>query len=697
MKKVQFIFGIHNHQPVGNFDYVFEEAFQKSYKPFIDVLERHPSIAMALHFSGCLIEWLEEHHPEYLDKVAELVRRGNIEIMAAGFYEPILAIIPDHDKIGQINKLREYIKNRFNYESRGAWLTERVWEPHLAKPIQETGINYITVDDFHFLASGKELKDLNGYFNTDEQGHTIGVFPISQRLRYAMPFKDPQATIDILRDYATEEGNNVIVMADDGEKFGLWPGTNESCYGKGQWLERFFTALEENQDWITTTTFSDYYQQNPPRGLVFLPTVSYFEMSEWTLPAEQGEIFDSLVHRFGDNGTMDRVRPFLRGGTWRNFQSLYDESNWMQKRMTQVSYRLQRAVETGIISGSDLHNVQDDLWRAQCNCAYWHGVFGGLYLPHLRHAIYVYLNAAETLLDSVVGIDNQPVDIDRDGATEYCLQTDELKIIASTAGGSLKEFDLRPQRFNLLNTMRRYRESYHAKVTMATEPGGGSGSIHDQVTAKESGLEKYLLVDTWPRRMLQDHFLPENLDVSDIKNRIPEQGNFIDNSFGAEFNGALKLTCKGKAFDQDVEISKQLKLAGNKLIATIEITNQSPDHLKGVYACEFNFSLLGGHSPDRYYEFDGRKPVAADLDSDHDLNSVNQLAIVNEWDRFKATLGLRDTSGAWCFPVETVSMSESGFERVYQSSAVLPHWKLELAPGTKFATRITLTIDTLTN
>ena len=112
MKKVQFIFGIHLHQPVGNFDWVFEDAFQKSYKPFIDILKQYPSIAIVIHVSGSLLEWLEENHPEYLDDLAKLVAERDIEILSAGFYEPILAVIPDHDKIGQIKKLNKYIKKR---------------------------------------------------------------------------------------------------------------------------------------------------------------------------------------------------------------------------------------------------------------------------------------------------------------------------------------------------------------------------------------------------------------------------------------------------------------------------------------------------------------------------------------------------------------------------------------------------------
>ena len=66
MKKVQFIFGIHNHQPVGNFDNVFHDACDRSYLPFLQVLENFPDISMAFHFSGSLIEWLEGHRPDVL-------------------------------------------------------------------------------------------------------------------------------------------------------------------------------------------------------------------------------------------------------------------------------------------------------------------------------------------------------------------------------------------------------------------------------------------------------------------------------------------------------------------------------------------------------------------------------------------------------------------------------------------------------
>jgi alpha-amylase len=44
MEKVAFLFCIHNHQPVGNFPYVLENAYEKAYRPFIEVFKRYPFI-----------------------------------------------------------------------------------------------------------------------------------------------------------------------------------------------------------------------------------------------------------------------------------------------------------------------------------------------------------------------------------------------------------------------------------------------------------------------------------------------------------------------------------------------------------------------------------------------------------------------------------------------------------------------------
>ena len=689
---VRFIFGIHNHQPVGNFDWVFREAWEKAYRPFVEIAERHPAVALTFHFSGPILEWLEANEPSFLDRISRLAQRGNVEIFSGGFYEPVLAVIPDRDKIGQIEKLNRYVRERFNYIAEGLWLTERVWEPHLAKPIHETGIKYVTVDDFHFLSAGLTQDELTGYFITEEQNAPLGVFPISQRLRYTIPFKEPEETLKVLRKAARAEGDITMVMADDGEKFGLWPGTYGRCYGRDQWLERFFQALEENSDWITTTTFSRVFNNEPPKGRVYLPTASYFEMSQWTLPAVAGELFDDFVQTLEDDGRIDEVRPFVRCGSWRNFLAKYPESNWMQKRVAQVSSKL-AAAQAKSVAPDKLAQARDDLWRSQCNCAYWHGIFGGLYLPHLRHAVYEHLLKAETAIEDgteAVRITRQ--DLDLDGVEEVELATNMLKAFITPQGGALCELDILPAHFNLLNTLRQYPESYHRKIASASSESEAEGSIHDLQVAKEPDLHKSIQVDTHPRYSLLDHFYTAETTVEMARTgKAREEGTFPGTLFDVNIAGeTVVLNARGRSYGQEVEVTKPVQARGDTLSVEVRIANQGRKALQGLYTLEFNFSLLGGHAKDRYYLVNGKKPRKSYLDAVGEIEGVGSLGVVSEWEGVRAELTFAEPVTIWRYPVMTVSLSESGYERVYQSSVVLPVFRLDVLPGQTFATQLSL-------
>lgn len=119
MKKVKFCFGIHNHQPVGNFGWVIEEAYQKSYFAFLQLLSKYPAIRISLHFTGVLYEWIKENHPECFDLMRTMIKRDQIELLTGGFDEPILPAIPDRDKVGQIRMQSEFIEREFGVRPAG--------------------------------------------------------------------------------------------------------------------------------------------------------------------------------------------------------------------------------------------------------------------------------------------------------------------------------------------------------------------------------------------------------------------------------------------------------------------------------------------------------------------------------------------------------------------------------------------------
>ncbi len=369
----------HNHQPVGQFDYVSEHSTHVSYLPLIELLERHPGVRVGMHYTGPLLDWLKAHHPELIERLRTLVALGQVEILTGGYYEPVLVALPDEDKIGQIQKLTATIKETFGYQASGMWLAERVWEPHLARPIAEAGVKYIIVDDTHFEGVGFDKdKELFGYYVTEEQGHAVNVFPTLAYLRYSIPWSPVATLIDWLRSEADQPLPSFIpklaFMGDDGEKFGTWPGTYQHCWGDGKYMELLFSALDQNADWLKTTMPSEYIAQFPALGRVYLPTASYMEMGEWSLPPDASHQLSTLRHAFEEEHRSDVVR-FLRGGIWRSFMVKYEEINHMQKRALAVSEKVH-----AMRRGRKRDEALDLLWAAQSNDPYWHGVFGGIYL-----------------------------------------------------------------------------------------------------------------------------------------------------------------------------------------------------------------------------------------------------------------------------------------------------------------------------
>ena len=537
--QVRLCLALHNHQPVGNFDHVFEQSFLDSYQPFLDVFEDYTDLKISLHTSGPLMEWLQTHHPDYVDRVASFVAAGRIEIIGGPFYEPIMTMIPSRDRIGQIQRYTRWLESRLHASVQGMWTPERVWEQSLTKDISNAGIRYTILDDFHFKNAGLTEEQLFGYYVTEDEGKLICVFPGSERLRYLIPFAEPHETIDYLRSVGERHENTILVFGDDGEKFGTWPNTKQHVYDNG-WLRRFFDLLSENRDWINTTTLSEAMSRVRPLGKVFIPEGSYREMTEWALPTELQTNYEDLCHDFEHDGRWHELKRFVRGGYWRNFKIKYPESDDMYTRMLSVSERVSRLEAEGL-DVNLLDAAKKELYRAQCNCSYWHGAFGGIYLPHLRNAVYTALIAAENLLDQASGmpptwVEGTAADYNFDSRSEVRLENDRLiALIEPHKNGQLYELDVRPICHNLMATLARRSETYHRKVLAGpSQDGGDVASIHDRVVFKQEGLEQRVQYDNSPRRSLIDHFFASEVSREEIENQSAQElGTFLDEEFEA--------------------------------------------------------------------------------------------------------------------------------------------------------------------
>ncbi len=698
MDKVSLALVIHAHQPVCNFDHVIEDAYQKSYAPFLQVLASHPSIRMSLHYSGILLEWLSARHPEFFDLLKQLTARGQIELVGGGYYEPILPAIPDTDKQAQIQKLSEEIRNHFGVAPRGAWIAERVWEPSLAKPLAEARVDYVVLDDTHFIAAGLEPWQLHSTYITEEAGEGVRLVPSLKSLRYTIPFREPAETLRILGEGKGQWGA-LFAMGDDCEKFGVWPGTYTHCYTNG-WLERFLKALEDAGNWLDTTTLSDYLAAHPPGGRIYLPTASYAEMMEWALPTPASREFKACLDETEHFPWGGRFQRFMRGGLWRNFLSKYSEANQLHKTMLEVSSRLRNAcAQHGKNKKAKpvLDEATTHLMAAQCNDAYWHGVFGGLYAPHLRSALLRHLIQAECLLDALEPAGKNPgtriesKDFDVDGRPEILLSHPGFAMVVNPAdGGAVSSLRFKPVCVELINSLMRRPEPYHEQVRQKAlthdAPREGPASIHDQVWVKEPDLAALLRYDRHARNVFRTYVFPAGRRWEDFDYlRLDENGDLAEGEWKVAATspqaGTIEMTREACHRVSNVEVClrarKKIQTAFQngfwRLSCSSSLTTDRPGSTPLALGIEMVFNLLAPDAPDRYFLTQGvRRP----LDFKGEIDAP-QLDIVDEWQQVKITLTSEPASRWWVVPIETISQSEAGFERVYQGSAVMAVWKMD--------------------
>jgi len=714
-RRVSLALALHNHQPVGNFGWVIADAYEHAYEPLIAALERHPHIRLALHYTGPLLDWLAAERPEFLERLGRLVAADRVELLGGGYYEPVLASLPNRDRLAQLRLMSDAIERIGGRRPRGAWLAERVWEPDLPVCLVDAGYGWTILDDAHLRAASIDESRLWGAYTTDDQGRMLTVFASDKGLRYRMPFGQVDDTIDYLREHATETGGLLGLMGDDGEKFGSWPETYEHCWGRGQWMDRFFTAVAEHADWLELVTPSEWAARERPIGRAYIPTSSYAEMGEWALPAGESRAFEEVLHR-AELEHLPEAR-WLRGGFWRNFQVKYREINELHKQMLRTSDKAARVA--GLASGvaPDLRRIADlataELLQGQSNDCYWHGVFGGIYITHMRLATCQHLIAAEDHADTfsravgtaVDGITR--LDTDLDGVAEIVVSSPgQVVVLDPSQGAGIGTWDVRAVRHALASVMRRRPEAYHARLieadaraadpagtaAAADGPAGGSvPSIHDVVRSREPGLSARLHYDAYERRLGLVHlFAPGTTALAFSEARAVELGDAHDGSYTvdevAEDAVVLRRDVQVQA-GGSVRITKRFTFNGNRRAPAIRldltVENRGSVEVAADLAIEWPVMLLGGGAnPAAWYEVGGEHSAH---DGQGERAALTTLRSGNDYIGIVLTTSIQPAATVWWSPIETVSNSEFGFERTYQGSALVALWPIRLEPGTHTA------------
>ena len=710
-KEIYLPIVFHFHQPVDNYDSVIENVYEKAYNPLIENILKNPEIKFTLHFSGNLLEWFIDKKPDFIKKLKIMAKRGQIEIIGGGYYEPIFAVIPDRDKIAQMNLLSNLIEKEFGLKVKGAWLSERVWEPDYPSFINKAGLKYVIVDDNHLRSTGiTEIETFYSYV-TEDEGKTLRIFPINEGLRYMTPWKPTYISIEYLKKYATTKGDRLALLISDAEKMGVWGVTHEICYVHGHeegdkgkpFIPAFFEQIIKNK-WIKSITLSEYLDKYPAKSLIYLPTASYDKMEEWVLPTKERKIFEKIRKDLRENPDKRQEYLFLKGGFWRYYLVKYSESNNMHKKMLYVREKLIQvenqlskltSEESRMKAQTKISEAWNEIYKSQCNDAYWHGLFGGIYLQFLRFSVYTHLINAENIIDTLNrGFYSKKnnyfsittLDFDKDSRMDVIIESDLLNVyINPSDGGTLFELDYKPKSYNILNTLTRWPEAYHDNEDIAIEE---------------------IMVDRYKRNMLRLRFFHKETSTKMLETDLyKEYGSFIESEFKVirnekdktsavvelENNGNITVPTLNETYP--CSIFKKIKVENSRITVTIkgkfDKLPGKEDSLKKILnslslGVDFPFFFNGEPSKFKWEtdqitfidndDNDLLKPLDFEALTFKALDESYDLTL--EYSFLNQSKPIATPIKIFKFPIIAYAFTDEGYKEIYQGVNLLPRFKL---------------------
>jgi alpha-amylase len=304
---------------------------------------------------------------------------------------------------------------------------------------------------------------------------------------------------------------------------------------------------------------------------------------------------------------------------------------------------------------------------------------------------------AEFQLDGVEGRNTDSVpevvttDFDLDGQDEILVrQSISGMTIHPADGATVSSLRFQPSNVELVNSLMRRPEPYHAlvrkHVASKEAPREGPASIHDQVLSKESHLDALLRYDRYARHAFRSYLFPSFKNWKDFEFlRLEENEGLARGAWKAspmnapgapiEFRSVAEMHLNGCATRIDAQKTLASKVSGSswqiECRSSLNTDRSCPTGM--AMGLEIVLNLLAPDAHDRYFL---AKDVHRPLEFRGEIDS-SRLVLVDEWQRVKITLETRPQACWWIVPIETISQSELGFERVYQGSAILAVWKID--------------------
>lgn len=720
MQSIGLVLELHNTQPPGTSGHDLRRAFERAYFPMLDAIDAFPAIRVSMHWSGQLLEWMELHAPEQLDRLVKLVNDGRIEILGGLWGGAVLPAIPERDIVGQITATGRWWKAQCDNRIRGAWLPYTAWDPSAARILGRLGLQFTVLEESQFSPAVTP----DGYYLTEREGTALALFCADARLAAMVPGASPGR---ILKQIAlrARDGARCLVLSMPGEGFGAALDSSAThCFGAGRgWVRKFFQALTDNAHWIKLVSFGTVIDRMRPTDRAYPPASVSLPVSIAALGSRGATYAEVLAEAWrGHDWTFQRAAPFLRGAPWDQLLAHYPEINRLHKRMLRTSAevaRLRAAVrETGAYDerAEALEEATRALYRGQNGAAYVLGADIGAQDPGVRAQAWANLLRAEYTVLTALGDLGRPrverADYDCDGRAEVLVGTPQIcAILAPASGGALVGLDAWSLLANLLNVRTRRDEPEHAAVMKGEnlpkvigpeaeadadveieeeEPSESlpAGALLPALQVVEPALANRLHHDRHVRASFLDHFLGPEATLQNVRlGRFPEAGDFVGADYQLvklEEDGDIAVTMardgnvnEGAAL-RLVRVQKRFVFSADLAGFDVryEIANRYHEPVRSRFAVELNLGLDGACGPGVFLET--AAGARAPLTEPGDHADVTQLALVDENRGYRVRIAFHTPARVWNYPIETVSRTPKGLAPLFQGVCLLPWWPVEL-------------------
>ena len=684
---------IHMHLPPGLDRAEFEQRWRDCYQPLIGALHHSPQVKLGLVLGGELVQDFQEHHPEGIEWIRGLVERGQVELLGTALHEPVLSAIPEWDGVGQLKAHAALLKRIYGVRPTGAWLPNGVWDPVLPRIYCKAGFEWTTVDDTFLEQQGEPARGVCGVYRTEREGASVSLLPMDTRARGMSARVPVRKVLGHLRKRQSA-GHGLVTLGLEADVFGLLQDPDRS------------------QAWFATLIAS--MAQAAPALETVLPSKA---IADWE---EQRRIY------------LPTMSPATVLVPWERYLARYDEANRLHKRMLWVS-RTIRKLDKRIAADryaedcpdpARLVQAQRYLYRAQAAHVYWHGEHAGVYdagsrFKAWRDVIRAEREALEALgTRSRMSIDIS--DISCDGVDEVVLRTPTVTAILDPArSGGLTEFCVYDAGRNLVDTMTRLEEPYHAELRkdfsqdLPTEEAPKPELLPDDeptlgfkreelAAAIQKPLLKRVGWDPDHRVCFSERLLAPDVTLDDLR-----RGSYTEVGRGfhhrrwtvvtAERHGddALRanLTADGVIHDPAGERKARLHkrytlLREPRLEVRLDLINRSHTALRTRLAWELNLSV-DSDSSDDILVVGSQRMV---LDEQADLGDSDTLAI--EGDGLKVEIMLERAARIWTYPVQTVHQHRGEQVVAVQGICIILGWPVELWGQEKARFKATMSVIT---